>query len=142
MHYAAQRRNPMINPQENEENARNILNRMFENRWIVSANITGEDHMWESYTPMGKRRMQEISDTFIDTFPQCFFNEDTTILRREHFKNIPEGWRLILNRLNKFCHELQPLTFSEDDLRAFVGFVSWYAKKRVEEKLSEDRKSS
>lgn len=108
---------------------------MFKNRWILSPDITDEDHLWENCTPMGKRRMREISDTFIDTFPQCFFNEDTTILRREHFKNVPEGWRLMLSRLNKVCQELEPLTFSEDDLRAFMGFVSWYAKKLIEEKL-------
>lgn len=125
----------MINPQENEESAQKILNRMFENRWIFSRDTTGEDHMWENYTPMGKRRMKEISDTFLETFPQCYFNEDTTILRREHFKHVPEGWRLMLSRLNKICEELKPLTFSEDDLRSFMGFVSWYAKKLIEEKL-------
>lgn len=124
-----------MNPEENEQSAKNILNRMFKNKWILSPEVYGEDQLWESYTPMGKRRMQEISDTFIDTFPQCFFNEDTTILRREHFKHVPEGWRLILTRLNKFCYELEPLTFSENDLRALMGIVSWYAKKLIEEKL-------
>jgi hypothetical protein len=134
--------NLMTDPVQNEENTKKILNRMFQNRWIARTDVTGEDHLWESYTPMGKRRMKEISDIFIDTFPQCFFNEDTTILRAEHFKNSPEGWRLILSRMNHFCRELEPTTFSEADLRTFIGLVSWYAKKLVEEQLSEEGKGN
>ncbi|HTR40111.1 MAG TPA: hypothetical protein VMH87_00660 [Pseudomonadales bacterium] len=112
---------------------RNILLRLESMGWLAINKKAGEapeflDLIWRSFTPVGKVRMKEITDIFIDAFPQFAFAKDLSHIKPEHFKNPSGIFREYLARMKSFCADLPPPPLCDAELDAFLGIVIWYTK--------------